>query len=193
MLKHRRFALAAVLLAAAASAAETPKTFPDGYWDRGWGYSQAAVNYQLTLKVDDPDAAAAKIEKILAAGGATSMSNNGGGYYGGDGRKRTRTLQYMGRTDNAEKLTKKLFDAGDLQSYNVNRYGGNNAVKDIDERIGYLAGELESNKEALKKLPVASSMMNSQLAKLKQSKASYEACASKAMIVVNLISETPAQ
>lgn len=192
MANNRRLALAAVLLAAAAYAAETPKTFPDGYWDRGWGYSQAAVNYQLTLKVDDPDAAAAKIEKILDAGGATSMSNNSGSYYGGDARRRSRTLQYMGRTDNAEKLAKKIFDVGDLQSYNANRYGGSSAVKDLDERIGYVAGELESSKEALKKMPVASSMLNCQLNKLKQAKASFEASAAKAMIVVSLVSEAPA-
>jgi hypothetical protein len=192
MANSRPLALAAVLLAAAASAAETPKTFPDGYWERNWGFSQAAVNYQVTLKVADPDAAAAKIEKILVAGGAASTSSNASYNYGGDARRRMRNLQFTGRSDNAEKLTKKLFDLGELQSYNVNRFGGNTPVKDIDERIGYLAGEIESNKEALMKMPVANSMLNSQLAKLKQSKATYEASAAKAIISVNLVSDAPA-
>ena len=192
MAKHRLLALAAVLLSAAAFA-ETPKTFPDGYWERGWGFSQAAVNYQVTLKVVDADAAAAKVEKILAAGGATMTSSNGNGYFGGDARRRMRCIQYSARSDNAEKLSKKLFDLGDLQSYNVNRYGGANAIKELEDRIGYLAEELESNKEALKKMPVASYFLNSQLAKLKQSRTTYEASASKAMIAVNLVTDAPAQ
>lgn len=170
----------------------TASRFTNGYWERGWPMGQAAVSYQLSLKVADFDDASAKIERVLTAGGATSIGNvnNFQGYFGNKQRP-LRQLTYSVPLEKAERLTKKLFDLGDLQSYNVNRFGDASTLKEIDERIALLKGEIDGNKAALAKMPIADYFLQSQLTRLVAARTSYTANAKKGMISIQLIGSDP--
>jgi hypothetical protein len=80
---------------------------------------------------------------------------------------------------------------GDLQNYSVMRSVTPAIGKELDDRLALVAAELESNKAALKKMPVSNYFLTAQSTRLKAAKAAYEASAAKAMIVVTL-SDAPA-
>lgn len=190
-MKITLLALAVACLAAAAPAS-APKTFSEGYWERVWGGGQYAVQYSLSIKVDDLDSATTKVNKILTDGGASPNGNSNYWNNNAQGRK-SKMLAYTANAAVAEKLAKRLFAVGDLQNYQANRFGGQNVLKELDERIGLIAGEMESNKAALEKMPVASYFLNTQLSRLKASRESYAASANKAAINVSLIVDAPDQ
>jgi len=174
----------AALLAVASAAEVSPRSFVNGYWERGYAFPQAAVTYTISVKVVDTDKAAARAQKIMLAADASPVGN--GGSYFGDGR-RGQSMQFSMPMNGSEKLAKKLIELGDLQSYNVGRDGNPNMLKDVDERIGLLSAELEENREALKKMPISYYFLNTQLTRLKQARSNYEAVKSKAMLSLTLI------
>lgn len=165
------------------------ESFPEGYWERGWNSAASAVSYQVILRVDDIEKALSKTEKLLIDAGGTP----GNGYpmnYSQNGAPHQRTLQYILKYEGSDVVAKKLFDVGDLQSFNTSRLIPLTTGKEIDERLALVTAELESNKNALKKMPVASHLLTTQETRLKAAKAAYQAGAAKATVIVTLIDAT---
>ncbi len=160
---------------------------PEQYWNRGFGCSQTAENYNVTLRVAEVDATAAKIDALMTAAGApTQMGMNHQMYYGGaGGQQRGRQMNYSVPMKAAEKLAKKLMDMGELMNYSLNRQSNPDSLKHIEERIAVLEGEL-ANASALAKMPSAAYFLRSRLNGLKQSREVCLAGVSRSSISVNL-------
>lgn len=188
-----RYATTAFLLSLSLPAAAQPmgmqisaRDNPEQYWNRGFGCSQTAENYNVALKVVDIDATAVKIDAMMTAAGAPSqvgMNNNV--YYGGGGQMRTRQMNYSVPMKAADKLAKKLMDMGELMNYSLNRQNSGDSLKQIEERIAVLEGEL-ANAAALSKMPSAAYFLRSRLNNLKQSREVCLAGVSRSSISVNL-------
>ena len=188
-----RFSFALVLaLAQAASASRinrgmVDESNPDAYWGRGFGCSQAAENYQISLEVADLEAGGGKAESLaLAAGAASRNSMHDGNTQTGDGvNRRYRQVGYIMPAKSAEKVAKKLLEVGDLTNYQLNKQGAD--VKPLNERIDILEKELSENQAALERMPAAKYFITSRLKSLKQALATCEAGASKASITLTLM------
>lgn len=164
----------------------TLKDNPEAYWNRGYGCSGNAESYNVTLRVADVDASAAKVDALMTEAGAPSQLGNNAYYaYNGGGQPRGRQMGYSIPAKSAEKLAKKLTDMGELMNYSMNRQNGGDALKQIEERIVVLEGEL-ANTEALEKMPSAAFFLRSRLASLKQSREVCMAAGSRSSISVSL-------
>lgn len=163
------------------------KDNPEQYWNRGFGCSQTAENYNMTLRVEEVDAAAAKIDAQMTAAGAPSqLGINNQMYYGGaGGQQRGRQMNYSVPIKAADKLAKKLLDMGELMNYSMNRQNSGDSLKQLEERIAVLEGEL-ANAAALAKMPSAAYFLRSRMNQLKQNREMCLAGATRSMISVNL-------
>ncbi len=161
---------------------------PEAYWNRGYGCSQAAENYNITLKVDDIDVMAGKVDAVMTAAGAPSQlgNNSTGSMNDGSGTVRYRQMNYSLPSKAAEKLTKKLMDMGELINYSLNRQNATDTVKQLEERILALEGELKENEGLLLKMPAAAYFLRSKLNSLKQTRESCLAGVSKSAISISL-------
>jgi len=185
-----RLLMTALLVGAAIAArAQMPKVTlkdnPEAYWNRGFGCSGNAESYNVTLRVSDVDAMAGKVDGMMTEAGAPSQLGNNAYYYNGGGQARARQMNYSVPAKAAEKLAKKLTDMGELMNYSMNRQNGADALKQIEERIAVLEGEL-SNAAALEKMPSAAYFLRSRLTSLKQSREVCMAAGSRSSISVNL-------
>lgn len=188
-----RFLLTALLLSLAHAAHAQPmgmqisaRDNPEMYWNRGFGCSQTAENYNVALRVEDIDATAVKIDAMMTAAGApsqTGMNNNV--YYAGGMQQRTRQMNYSVPMKSADRLAKRLMDMGELMNYSLNRQNNGDSLKQIEERIAVLEGEL-ANASALAKMPSAAYFLRSRLNGLKQSREVCLAGVSRSSISVNL-------
>lgn len=160
---------------------------PDSYWGRGFGCSQAAENYQISLEVADLDADGAKAEAVASAAGApVRHSMNDGTTQTGNGvTRRYRQVSYIMPAKSAEKVAKKLMDVGELTNYQLNKQGGE--LKPLNERIEILEKELSENQAALERMPAAKYFVSSRLKSLKQALSTCEQGASKASINLTLM------
>lgn len=192
-----RFLLTALLssLALAALAQRpgpkiTAQENPEAYWNRGFGCSQTADSYNVTLRVGDVDSMAAKIDVLLTDAGAPSqMGQSNSGYYGGQGGQgRMRQMHYSVPIKSAEKLAKKLMDMGELINYSLNRSQSGDSLAQLEERIALLEGE-SKNAEALAKVPSAAHLLNAKLKSLKQSREVCLAGTTRSAISINLQSK----
>ena len=77
---------------------------------------------------------------------------------------------------------------GELLNYSVNRQNNGDNLKQMDERIAVLEGELV-NTSALEKMPAAAYFLRSKLTSFKQSREACVVGASKSSISVNLQSK----
>jgi hypothetical protein len=184
-----RFLMTALLVGLAVAAEAQPakvtlKDNPEAYWNRGYGCSGSAENYNVTLRVGDVDSMAAKIDAIMTAAGAPSQMGNNN-YYGGYQQQRARQMGYSVPAKAADKLAKKLTDMGELMNYSMNRQSSGDTLKLIEERIAVLDSEL-SNTAALAKMPSATYFLQSRLNSLKQAREVCAASSSKSSISVNL-------
>ncbi len=185
-----RFLLTAFLfsLAHASQAQVVAKTVmkdnPESYWNRGFGCSSSAENYNVTLRVGDVDTMAAKIDTIMTAAGAPSQMGTNNNYYNGN-QQRGRQMSYSVPLKSADKLAKKLMDMGELLNYSLSRQNNGDNLKLIEERIAVLEAEL-ANGSALEKLPSAAYFLKSRLTSLKQSREGCVAGVSRSSVSVNL-------
>lgn len=162
----------------------TAQEHPDAYWNRGFGCSQTADSYNVTLRVGDVDAMAARIDAFMTDAGAPSQMGTNNNFYSG-GAQRGRQLNYSVPIKAADKLAKKLMDMGELINYSLNRNQSGDSLAQIEERIAVLEGELK-NGDALAKLPSAAHFLNAKLKSLKQSREVCLAGATRSSISVNL-------
>lgn len=163
---------------------------PAAYWGRGFGCSQAAENYQISMEVGDLDAAAAKAESAAAAGGAPPrMSMHDGNTQDGYGAvRRYRQINYLMSVKTADKVAKKLMEIGELSNYQLNKQGAD--LKPLSERIAILSKELSENAAALERMPAAKHFLTSRLNEFKQSLSCSEQGASKAAVNLTLMGKT---
>jgi hypothetical protein len=150
----------------------SPTNNPEAYWNRGFACSQSAESYNVSLRVDDVDEAATKIDSLMIAAGGTTTSGNT--YYNGgqDGAQvRNRQMTYTVPSKNAERTAKRLMDAGELVNYSLNRQNNGDTLRQINERIKVLEDELKSGADALKSMPAATYFLRSRLSSLRQSQA----------------------
>lgn len=165
----------------------TAQENPEAYWNRGFGCSQTAENYNVTLRVADVDAMAARVDTLMTDAGAPSqMGQTNSGYYASQGGQgRMRQMNYSVSIKSADKLAKKLMDMGELINYSLNRSQSGDSLAQIEERIAVLEGELK-NEDALAKLPSAAHFLNAKLRSLKQSREVCLAGATRSSISVSL-------
>ena len=162
----------------------TMKDNPELYWNRGTACSSNAENYNVTLRVDDVDAMAARIDTIMTAAGAPSQMGSNNNYYRNN-QQRSRQMNYSVPMKAADKLAKRLMDMGELLSYSLNRQNNGDNLKQMQERIAVLEGEL-ANASALEKMPAAAYFLKSRLTSLKQSRDVCIAGASRSSLLVVL-------
>ncbi len=162
----------------------TMKDNPESYWNRGYGCSSSAENYNVTLRVGDVDAMATKIDTMMTAAGAPSQMGTNNNYFNGN-QQRGRQMNYSVPVKSADKLAKKLMDMGELLNYSLNRQNNGDNLKLIEERIAVLEVEL-ANENALEKMPAAAYFLKSRLTSLKQNRESCVAGTSRSSVSVNL-------
>jgi hypothetical protein len=176
-------ALVVLVLSCRASAVE----FPAGYWDRGYGTSQANIYYNVQLRVRNLARAEAEVDKRLSKAGGSMKSANSGYYSSANSsNQKQRSLSYTLDAGKAEAIVKSLFDLGDLQSYNNQKQIQSSQLDELRTKVKQIEEELREHAEPLKRMPISSFFLNRQLASLKQSLESYEASASKAAVNVTL-------
>ncbi len=182
---------AAVVLGLGGSvlAAETP--FPPGYWDRGYATGNVNVNnFMLTLKVKSLPKAEEAVDRLISKFGGTMRNMNAGqNYYNYNmpTAQASKTFVYSLDAAKAEPAAKALFDLGELVQYNNQRPNADTQYDEIKAKIKQLQGELSANAEALKKMPIASYFLNTQLARLNQSKEAYDTGLKQANVTVTLL------
>jgi len=73
-------------------------------------------------------------------------------------------------TDRIDEVAKKLAALAPVDSYSVNTMhkGQPSPAREVRERIDALSAEMEANKEALKKMPIARALYASKLDRLKR-------------------------
>jgi hypothetical protein len=168
----------------------TPKDNPEAYWNRMIGCSGSAESYNVTLRVTDTDVVAGKVDALMVEAGAPSQLGAAMYSYSYSNRPdgaqpRARQMSYSVPVKSAEKLAKKVSDIGELINYSMNRQNGGDAMKQLEERIAVLEGELE-NKDALEKMPSAAYFLRSRLNSLKHSREVCKAAGSRSSISVVL-------
>lgn len=158
----------------------------DGYWNRGFGVSQAVETHSVTLRVANIDAMISKVDALMSANGGAShgAGNTYTNNYNGS-NLRYRQMSYMFPLKVVERAAKKTFDLGELVSYNLNR-SQNDARKEVDERVKQLKTELDDNKAALEKMPAAKYFLTSKFEQLKKVQESYETSATRGMLSITL-------
>lgn len=183
-----RFAMLALLCATAVEAEEGgPQTA--AYWDKGWGYSQSSVVYQITIKAENLDMTEQKITRYFSENGG-SQSGGGMNWANRNPNAKSRTSVFSVPAEKAERLAKKTVTFGDMQGYNVQRYGtGTDPLKEIDERLKLLSQELDGQREALRNLPIARFFLQRQFDRLKSMRANFEQGRARAMINVTLVED----
>lgn len=181
----RHLLLALVLSSCASAALAQNAPWPDGYWERQYGHGQPwSVLYMVNLKVDSPAEAREKAVKLLEqSGGRPSQS----GAYGGYGRSgQFQQVSYFVPADKAEKAAKRLFTLGDLQQFSAQKGGGSTQLPEIREKIAALEEERKAGAASLERLPIARTLLSSQLAKLTQARDSFEASEGTALVNLTL-------
>lgn len=187
------FLVAAILLSVSIAAHAQPTRTaisandnPEAYWNRGFSCSQTADNYSLTLRVNEVDPVASKVDAVMTAAGAPSqIGTNYNAYFGGGGQQRGRQLNYSVPMKAADKLAKKLMEMGELMNYSMNRQNSGDALAQIEERIVVLEAEL-ANVGSLAKMPSAAYFLRTRLNGLKQNRDVCLAGASRSSISVSL-------
>lgn len=182
-MRHLLLALALAQIAPAAFAQNAP--WPDGYWERQYGYGQPwSVVYMVNLKVDAPAEAREKAVKLLEQSGGRPTQN---GAYGGYGRSlQYQQVSYYVPIEKAEKAAKRLFSLGDLQQFSTQKAGAATQLPEIREKIASLEAERKAGAAKLESLPIARTLLAAQLAKLTQTRDSLEAGAGTALVNVTL-------
>ncbi|HAH06576.1 MAG TPA: hypothetical protein DCM05_08625 [Elusimicrobia bacterium] len=173
---------------ASSPASAAPDKYPDGYWERGYGFSQSAVYYQVNLKVKDIAKAEAEAVRLLTQAGAVSSGGSGMGTSNGNPMK---SLSFTMDSTKAGKSVKKLFDLGDLQSYNSQAQTQKSTILELEQKIKDLSAEIAANASTLSEMPIASHLMNSLLKRLKQSRDTYQAAIGRASVNLQLIQASP--
>ena len=179
-----KMALIGVMLAAAAQAASAQmasvKTArfvgshdaAQDYWDReSWANSRYYGNIVFSSK--DLDGLSEKVQKLLGAAGATLTSVNTFKPETTQTPQRQRAHRNFGYkvpADRIDEVAKKLAALAPVDSYSVNTMhkGQPSPAREVQERIDALSAELEANKEALKKMPIARALYASKLDRLKR-------------------------
>lgn len=167
----------------------SPKDNPEAYWSRGFGCSPNSESYNISIRVPDIDAAVQKIDAMMTTAGAPSQLGQNNGYYNSN-NQRGRQISYSMPTKNAEKLSKRLIDFGELLNYSFNRQNPGDAQKQIEERIAIIEGEL-ANADAMAKLPTAAYFLRSRLTGLKQMRETCLAAGAKTSFSVYLTQKNP--
>lgn len=173
--------LLAVILSTGTCVWAQQSPYPDGYWDRQYGYGQQwSTMYSLSLKVDSISKAHDAAEKILQSAGGTTA---GGGYgYAG----RPGNMGYLLPAETAEKTAKRLMTLGDLQQYNRQKLGGESTLPEVKDKIGEIEKEMHKHADALAEMPAAAALLTSTLSRLRQARDSIESSSGKAMISLSL-------
>lgn len=180
-----RFLLLLALSSCASAAFAQAAPWPDGYWDRQYGYGQPwSVLYMVNLKVDAPAEAREKAVKLLEQSGGRPAQSGGYGGYGRSGPYQQ--LSYFVPVEKAEKAAKRLFSLGDLQQFSTQKAGAATQLPEIREKIAALEGERKTGAAELENLPIARTLLAAQLAKLTQARDSLEAGAGTALVNVTL-------
>jgi hypothetical protein len=180
-----RIAAFCLFAAAATRAFADPASFPDGYWDRQYGFSQQwSVIYSVSLKVQSPPDARAQAIKLLEKAGATPAQ---GGYFGFSRPGQAAQFAYLIPIERAERAAKSLFDLGDLQQYTNQKIGSADQLPEIRDKISALESELRENSAALEHMPIAKTLETSLLGRLTQARDAAQASAGTALISVALI------
>ncbi len=161
-------------------------TWPDGYWDRQYGFAQPwSVSYMVSLKVESPSAARDKAIKLIEQSGGHQAQN---GMYGGFGRGgQTQQIAFTIPIEKADKAAKRLLTLGDIQQFSTQKMGMANQLPEIREKIAAIDNEQKANAAELARMPVAKALLASLSAKLAQSRDSYEAGVGSAMINLSLM------
>jgi hypothetical protein len=170
-------------------AAAPTDRYPDGYWERGYPSGPThAVSYNIALNVKAPDQAQRQIDRLMQEAGAVSRGGSDVHYGGQDGRpRRGRSANYTIASSRAEAAAKKIIAVGQLQNYNTHRQVQKSSFDEVQQKIGELEAELETNARPLKDMPIASHLMYSQLRRLKQSRDAMQEGMGKSNISVTLI------
>ncbi len=163
----------------------TAKENPEQYWGRGFGCSGASENFNIQLKVSDVDASTEHIEAMMASASAMRQGMNGNYNNGGNMNNGRRSLNYSVPSKAADKLAKRLIGMGELLNYSLNKAGGGDNLKQLDERISVLENELR-NEAALAKMPTAAHFLNSKLNSLKQQRTACQEGAAKSSVNIQL-------
>lgn len=182
----RKHLLAVVVSLCSVAALAQTVSWPDGYWERQYGYGQQwSVMYMVSLKVGSPADAREKAVKLLEqAGGRPSQ----GGFYGGNPRPgQSQQVGYFVPVEKAEKAAKRLLALGDLQQFSTQRTGFATQLPEVREKIAALEGEQKSNAAALAVMPISRTLLASHLTKLTQARDSFEASAGTALINLTLM------
>jgi hypothetical protein len=167
------------------AAAPTESADAEEYWMRSYSTGQQwSVYYNMTLKVDDLAKAADKVEALaVKAGGASAsaraMDTRGRGSV-------SRCLTYNISSADAAKLTKQLFELGEVEQYNVNRQSTPETLREIKDKIDKLGRELDSHAVQLQDMPAAKAVLDGTLSRLKQAQAANEASGGKAHYTIFL-------
>lgn len=179
-------AVLAALAALPALAADAP--FPAGYWERGYGFGEAAAQINVSLRVKDLARAEVEVDRLLTKSGATMRSlNQGYGGYNGGQQPRQKSLAFFVPMEKSDAAAKSILDAGELQNFSSSRSSDGNQAEELRRKVQQLEEETAKNAESLKKMPIASYFLNFNLTRLRQSRDAMEAAASKALLNVTLI------
>ena len=171
------------LFVASASFAQVA-AWPDGYWERQYGSGQSwSVMYSISLKTSSPSVAREKAVKIIEQAGGRQGQYGGG--YGRGGQ--TQQIAFNIPVEKADKAAKRLLTLGDIQQFSTQKTGGSNQLPEIREKIAAIESEQKTYSEELAKTPIAKSLQAALLARLQQSRDSFEASAGTAMISLTLL------
>jgi hypothetical protein len=192
--------LAAVLLAGAGPAAAQnwqsgaqDGKYPAGYWQVNYGLPQYGNNYNVMIEASDMAAAEEAVKKLAAEYGATAQQRGGESYYqAGQGRPQSRALSFYATEPNGEAFAQKLSKVGRLKQYYMNSILASGTYAEVKKKAALLKGEIDANRGALEKQPIASSIMNDLLDRCNSYLQAFDAAKDKAYIAVTLTEKRPA-
>jgi type II secretory pathway pseudopilin PulG len=167
---------------------------PDS-WDKQYPpFSQIPASSEITLVVSSWPEAEADIGKlVVAAGGKLQSANNNNYYHYEPGAFQSRkNLLYVIPGNATGVLVKKFLALGTLQQYSTNRTVPE-LLAEISRKIDRIEKERNANTKQLDDLPIARSMLDSTLERLRKTHDSYLAISKKAFLSVTLLSAIPAK
>lgn len=173
----------AVLASLPAIAAQAP--FPAGYWERSYGFGDSAAQISVSLRVKDMVRGEIEVDRLLTKSGAVMKSLNQN-YVQQGGSGRYKSLSYFIATDKADAAAKSIINAGELLNFSNNRSFDGSQGEELRRKIQQLEEESAGNAEILKKMPIASYFLNTNLTRLRQSREAMDAAVSRTTINVTL-------
>lgn len=158
-----------------------------GYWQFNYGVPQYGRTYSVSIEVDSVQETEERVLKLASSFGATSQAGGGYGY----GRGKTKNLSFFAEEPKAEKFAQKIIGEGRLLQYSSNPNMQSTMYAETKKKADLLTEELNANKRALEKMPVASCILGDLRERYLNYLKGYDSAKDKAYIGVNISERAP--